>query len=116
MGTHKIMRKPKDTAAEASDYMKLMHPLLKGPHHNRRFILNMDQTPVYFCMTWKKTLEVIGIKTVHIRMSTNDTKRATVAVTIARDGAILPSTIIFKRVWHIPDNPPLPMPGQCLDG
>ncbi len=51
------------------------------------FILNMDQTPVFFCMTRKKTLEVIGVKTVHIRTSTNDTKRATVAVTIAADGS-----------------------------
>jgi len=47
----------------------------------------MDQTPVFFCMTWKKTLEVIGVKTVHIRTLTNDTKRATVAVTIATDGS-----------------------------
>jgi hypothetical protein len=52
---------------------------------DRRFILNMDQTPVFFCMTRKKTLEVISVRTVHIRTLTNDTKRATVAVTIAAD-------------------------------
>jgi len=46
----------------------------------------MDQTPVFFCMTRKKTLEVINVKTVHIRTSTKDTKRATVAVSIAADG------------------------------
>ncbi len=63
--------------------MNLMRPFLEGPHRGRRFILNMDQTPVFFSMTSKRTLEVIGVKTVHIRTSTNDTKRATVAVTIA---------------------------------
>ena len=47
-------------------------------------------------MTQKKTLEVIGVKTVHIRTLTNDTKRATVAMMIAADGTVLPSTIVFK--------------------
>ncbi len=89
---HETQRKPKDVATEASDYMKLMRTLLEGPHCDRCFILNMDQMPVYFCMTLKKTLEVIGVKTVHIRMSTNDTKHAMVAVMIAGDGTILPSS------------------------
>jgi hypothetical protein len=38
----------------------------------------------------------VGVKTVHIRTLTNDTKRATVAVRIAADGTVLPSTIVFK--------------------
>ena len=78
------------------DYMNLIRALLLGPHRDRRFILNMDQTPVYFCMTRKKTLEVVGVKTVHIRTSTSNTKRVTVAVTIADDGTVLTSTIVFK--------------------
>ena len=36
------------------------------------------------------------MKTVHVRSSTNDTKRATVAVTIAADGTVLPAVVIFK--------------------
>ncbi len=39
---------------------------------------------------------MIGVKTVHIRTLTNDTKRATVAMTIPADGTVLPSTIVFK--------------------
>ena len=96
MGTHETQRKPDDVATEALEYMNLMRPLLVGPHRDRRFILNMDQTPVFFCMTRKRTLEVCGVKTVHIRTSKNDTKRATVAVTIAADGTVLPATIVFK--------------------
>jgi hypothetical protein len=56
----------------------------------------MDQTPVYFSMSSKRTLELIGEKTIHIRTLTNDTKRVTVAVTIAADGTVLPSTLVFK--------------------
>ena len=76
--------------------MNIMRPFLEGPHRDRRFILNMDQTLVFFCMTRKKTLEVIGVKTIHIRTSTNEMKRATVAVTIAANGMVPPSTIVFK--------------------
>ncbi len=76
--------------------MSLMHPILEGPHCDRRYMLNMDQTPVYFSMSKKRTLEIVGAKTVYICTSTNDMKRVTVAVTIAADGTLLPSTIVFK--------------------
>jgi hypothetical protein len=96
MGTHESQRRPEDVAREAADFMSLMHPILEGPHRDRRYVLNMDQTPVYFLMSKKRTLDIVGKKTVYIRTSTNDTKRATVAVTIAADGTLLPSTVIFK--------------------
>jgi hypothetical protein len=96
MGTHVCQRKPEEVETEASNLMHLICPLLFGPHCYRRFIFNMDQTPVYFLMSTKKMLELAGNKTFLIRTSTNDTRRATVAVTIAGDGMVLPSTIIFK--------------------
>jgi len=96
MGTHVSQRKPDEVAAESSDYIDLMRQIVEGPHRDRRFNINMDQTPVYFTMNAKQTLEVIGVKTVHIRTSTNDTKSATVAVTITGSGAVLPSMVIFK--------------------
>jgi len=96
MGTHESQRKPDEVQEEATDYMRLIHPFLIGNHHDPRFILNMNQTPVYFSMNAKRTLELIGKKTIHIRTSTNDTKRATVAVTIAGDGTVLPSVVVFK--------------------
>ncbi len=56
----------------------------------------MDQTPVYFSMNSKRTCKVIGKKTIHIRTSTNDSKRVTVAVTIMADGTLLPLTLVYK--------------------
>jgi hypothetical protein len=53
MGTHVCQHKPEEVEAEASDFMRLIRPLLLGPHRDRRFILNMDQTPVYFSMSMK---------------------------------------------------------------
>ena len=96
MGTHVSQRNPEEVAKEAADFMSLMRPIVTGPHRDWRFILNMDQTPVYFSMSKKKTLDIAGMKTIHIRTSTNDMKRAIVAVTIAADGTLLPSTVVFK--------------------
>ncbi len=94
MGMHELQRKPDDDTTEALDYMNLMNSLLEGPH--RHFILNMDQMLVFFCMTEKMMLEVIGVKTFHICTSMNNTKCATVAVTIATDGKVHPSMVVFE--------------------
>jgi hypothetical protein len=126
MGTHESQHKPEEVQEEAADYMRLIRPFLVGNHRDLRFILNMDQTPVYFSMNSKSTLEIIGKKTIHIRTSTNDTKRTTVAVTIAGDGTVLPSVVVFKgkangriakegvrNVLHIQS---LPLSGCRMDG
>jgi len=47
-------------------------------------------------MTPSTTLEIVGRKTIHVRKSTSDTKRATVAVTITASGRILPAVVVFK--------------------
>jgi hypothetical protein len=60
------------------------------------FILNMDQTPIPFTYNARKTLELVGRRTVHIRKSTGDTKRATFAMTVTASGKILKPLLIFK--------------------
>jgi hypothetical protein len=89
MGTHTSQRPPAEVEGEASDFMRFVRVIVSGGNRDRRFILNMDQTPVYFPMSSKRTLELIGEKTIHIRTST-------VAVTIAADGTVLPSTLVFE--------------------
>lgn len=96
MGTHESQRHPEEVAEEATDFMVEMRKLVFGPHCDPRFIINMDQTPVYFSMNEKSTLDLVGNKTIHVRKSTSDTKRATVAVTITASGKILPAVVIFK--------------------
>ena len=68
------------------------------------FILNMDQTP--FTYDARKTLEVqdvVGRRTVHMRKSTNDTKRATFAMTItASDKLLKPLLAVFKGARNGP--------------
>ena len=80
--------------AEALDFIKLARK--KVAHRDKRFILNMDQTPVFFSMHSKKTLEKIGVRTVSVLTSTNDTHRVTVAAMITASGEQLTLMVIFK--------------------
>jgi hypothetical protein len=96
MGMHQLQCKPGEVEAEAKDFMCLICPFLIGNHHELCFILNMDQTPVFFMMSSKQKLELVGKKIIHIRTSANDMKRVAMVVTIAGDGMVLPSMVIFK--------------------
>ncbi len=91
-----MQRAPAKVESKALNHMAYMRCIVLGSNRNRRFILNMDQTPVYFLMSAKHTLEVIEKITIHICTSTDNTKRATMAVMIAADGMLLPSMVVFK--------------------
>ncbi len=66
MGMHLCQRKLEEVEVEASNYMRLIRTLLFSPHCDQHFILNMDQMPVYFLMSTKRMLEVVGKRTIHI--------------------------------------------------
>lgn len=48
MGTNESQRDPRETATEALDYIKGVRPLLAQPNCHADFIINMDQTPIFF--------------------------------------------------------------------
>ena len=86
----------RETEAESLDFLRSMHPKLSQPFRQQDFIINMDQTPVPFTYNAKKTLEVVGRQTVCVRKSTNDTKRATFAMTVTASGEVLKPLLVFK--------------------
>ena len=96
LGTHESQKAPEETQTEVLDFMAVICPKLQLQCQSKAFILNMDQTPIPFTFNSKSTLEVVGARTVHVRKSTNDTKRATAAITITASGKMLPPLLIFK--------------------
>jgi hypothetical protein len=78
------------------DFIASMVPRLVEAGRDQRFIINMDQTPVFFSMTPKTTLQVRGSKTVSVRVSSDSTKRITVAVTVTASGSMLPPYLTFN--------------------
>ena len=90
LGTHESQKAPKESQTEALDFMGVICLKLQLQCQSKAFILNMDQTPIPCTFNSKTTLEVVGARTVHVRKSTNDTKRATAAITVAASGKMLP--------------------------
>ena len=94
--TNEATKSPAEVYEEATAFMERVRPILRGPHRDPNFIWNMDQTPVYFSYHRSKTLAKRGIKTVHVRKSTSDTRRATCALTCTAAGEFLRPMLIYK--------------------
>ena len=66
--THEAQRAPKEMQDEAKCFVARVRPLLSCNNRDKRFILNMDQTPVFFSMAPTTTLNERGSRTVnHVR-------------------------------------------------
>ena len=76
--------------------MGVIWPQLSKPNQDQDYVYNMDWTPTPFTYISKKTYEIMGRKTIHIRKSTNDMKKVTTALTITASGCILTPFLIFK--------------------
>ena len=96
LGTNESQRSPSETANDAKDFMQYIRPVVVQNNRHHDYILNMDQTPIPFTFNAKRTLEMVGARTIHVRKSTNDTKRATCALTVTASGKLLTPFLIFK--------------------
>ena len=96
MGTHVSQHAPTEMESEACDFIMVTRPKVSNPSHHQDYVLNMDQTPIPFTFNQKSTLELIGQRTMHVRKSMSDTKRATCALTIMASGKMLDPLMVFK--------------------
>ena len=96
MGTHLSQHQPSGMEEIASDFVRVTREKLEMSCRNEDYIINMDQTPVPFSYDPKKTIEVVGRRTIHIRKSTCDTKRATCALTVTASGKMITPLFVFK--------------------
>ena len=98
-GTHQAQALPQTVASSALDFItNIARPAVSPdlPYRHPDFIMNMDQTPVFFSMHPAKSVDRIGTKTVNIRIAKNAGQRATVAVCFTASGVQLKSLVIFK--------------------
>jgi len=56
MKMHESQRNPSNVKDEAQRWILTMQPHLLGPYCDDNFIINMDQTPVFFSMNSNRTL------------------------------------------------------------
>ena len=96
LATHESQKDSRVTVAETLDFLECQRPRLIEPTIDQDYLINMNQTPVPFTFNSKKTLEIFGMKTINVRKSTNDTKRATFAMTVTVSGKVLKPLLVFK--------------------
>ena len=96
MKTNKATRPLHEVYAQALDFLATTRLLLMGPHCDKRYIWNMDQTPLLFLYHCSKTLAKRGTKTIHVRKMSSDGERVTAALTVLAAGEWLKPMIIFK--------------------
>jgi hypothetical protein len=63
-------------------------------------IINMGQSPIPYSCYSSRTLEMTGMKTVHVCASMADTMRVTLTVTVDASGKMLPPMLIFKDMTN----------------
>ncbi len=80
--THVAQKAPDTAHEDATDFIRIICPFLHGPSRDPRWILNMDQTPVFYSRTIfeaQKQVECISV-----------------AVSISAAGDSLALRIVFK--------------------
>ena len=94
IGTHVAQKNFKDAEEDALHFIAMMREkvALMDPDN----VINMDQTPIPYSYHASRTLALRGTKTIHVRSSTSDTKRATLAATVTGSGKLLKPFLIFK--------------------
>ena len=94
MATHTAQKHFREAEESSRDFIAMMQE--RTVDRNKDDILNMDQTPIAYSYHSRKTLNTRMSRPVHVRASTTDTKRVTVAATVTASGKMLPPFMIFK--------------------
>jgi hypothetical protein len=91
--THESQKDPALVIDAAKDYISHMVPYMASPLSNKDYIINMDQTPIFFNPTRNTTLEKVGSSTVTTR--TVKSQRLTLALTVTASGKLLKPFVVF---------------------
>jgi len=87
--THKSQRDPREVEEEAVDFIASIRRVMGYTPRHERFIINMDQTPIFFSMQPSTTIAEVGQRTINVRTFTSSTMPITVAVSVTASGEIM---------------------------
>ncbi len=73
-----------------------MRPQLSAPDVDQDYVINMDQTPVYFLMAPRTTLNLMGDSTIHIASTDVSTTRLSVTVGVTECRKRFKPMLTFK--------------------
>ena len=96
--THKAQDNPEYRKDTATGFLQTTIPLLKQPNRDKRFIINMDQTPYNPQDVPDRTLDFKGAKTVAAKALKTSVGRVSVLLTVTASGDKLPPMLVYKAV------------------
>jgi len=94
--THESQRDPSEVCGEAIDFIFAIRRVMSYSPRQLKYIINMDQTPIFFSMQPSTTLAQVGQRTINVRTSTSSTMRITVALSVTASGEMLTPLIVYK--------------------
>jgi hypothetical protein len=94
--THVAQDNPQVAIDRALEWFQETRPLLSVANVDKKYVINMDQTPVPFSLASNTTLNLRGEGTVTVRATGNKKSRCTVSLIICADGTKLKPMVIFK--------------------
>jgi hypothetical protein len=84
----------------AQEFVLSMRPFLAAENRHQDWIMNMDQTALFFSMTPRTTIHQKGARTISVRSSSSSSVRITVAIPITASGYILKPFITLKGKFY----------------
>jgi DDE superfamily endonuclease. len=84
----------------ANQFMDHVRPPFSLDCRDKQWIMNMDQTAMFFSMKPRTTIDEKGRRTVTVRDTKNGDSRITVAVSITADGRVLKPFLVMKGKKH----------------
>ena len=94
--THKAQKHPRETQDLVEKFIVTTCPFFLQSNQDKRFIINMDQTPIFFSMVPNTMLNHVGDQSVNVCSSSGSTMCETVALTVTAAGGLLPPMFVFK--------------------
>ena len=93
---HEAQKHPRETQELAEKFIITTHPFFSQSNRDKRFIINMDQTPNFFSMVPNTMLNHVGDRSVNVCLSSGSTMCVTVALSVTAAGGLLPPMFVFK--------------------
>ena len=82
--------------------------------YDLKFVINMNETPVWYDMPSGRTLEFAGAETVDIKTTGNEKNRFTTVVTVTTNGTVLFAYIIFGNLKRVPNEKKVKCPANVV--
>ncbi|CAI7892520.1 unnamed protein product [Closterium sp. NIES-54] len=98
--THPLLNKPfypNDCKAKVESFWEFVRQMRSLHDYPLDLIVNTDQTPLFLEMPAEQTIEMKGVRTVHVRRVGYEKERVTVMLACMASGIKLPPYMVFKR-------------------